>query len=63
MALTLETRQNNKNTAGASVSAVSGNNNGGLLGGSAYLNEKIWTNTLLKTRFFLTKTQKHITLI
>ena len=41
MALTLETRQNNKNTAGASVSAVSGNNNGGLLGGSAYLNEKM----------------------
>ena len=41
MALTLETRQSNKNTAGASVSAVSGNNNGGLLGGSAYLNEKM----------------------
>ena len=41
MALTLETRQNNKNTAGTSVSAVSGNNNGGLLGGSAYLNEKM----------------------
>ena len=41
MALTLETRQSNKNTAGTSVSAVSGNNNGGLLGGSAYLNEKM----------------------
>lgn len=41
MALTLETRQNNKNTAGTSVSAVSGNNNGGLLGGSLYLNEKM----------------------
>lgn len=41
MALTLETRQNNKNTAGTSVSAVSGNNNGGLLGGSVYLNEKM----------------------
>lgn len=41
MALTLETRQSNKNTAGTSVSAVYGNNNGGLLGGSAYLNEKM----------------------
>ena len=41
MALTLETRQNNKNAAGTSVPAVSGNNNGGLLGGSAYLNEKM----------------------
>lgn len=39
MALTLSYRDNN--TAGTSVSAVSGNNNGGLLGGSLYLNEKM----------------------
>jgi hypothetical protein len=38
MALTLSYRNNN--TAGTSVSAVSGNNNGGVIGGVGYLGEK-----------------------